>query len=610
MSAFWTFARRMLRYRLLLGGSAVMVLGASASLGVGILGASPVLRIMLSDPRGLDALVPEWWAFARGLIPSLPGLDPALVQRLPSDPRHTLAWILGALATLTILGSIATFLHAYFAQTVVNRTVTRVRREAFGRVLRAPLRDVLAAGPTDAISRIVNDSTQLANGLSMVLSKAVLQIFKGVAGLAAALALDAGLTLGALLVAPLLYLVIRKLGKRIRRASRAALASQAGLYATAAEALQALRVVKVHTTENYESGRFHRVNKEMLRELNRVRTSRALASPLTEAMTIFVLCGLVLVAGHLILQAKVNPDDFIMVLAALAVAGASLKPLTGIINDIQASAPAADRLMALLNEPEEPGHERGLPRLSRHAGSIELRDIRFSYPASGRAVLDGISLTIKHGMRVAIVGANGSGKTTLLALIPRLFDPDAGQVLIDGHDIKNVAVRSLRAQIGMVTQEVVLFRGTIASNIAYGTSADHDAIVGAAKRARAHDFISAMPLGYDTPVAEQGTSLSGGQRQRIAIARAILRDPAILILDEATSMVDAESEAEIAAAIREFVIGRTCLIVAHRLSTVMNADEIVVLDAGRVIDRGTHADLMARCDLYQALAKTQFFGEA
>jgi ABC-type multidrug transport system fused ATPase/permease subunit len=314
---------------------------------------------------------------------------------------------------------------------------------------------------------------------------------------------------------------------------------------------------------------------------------------------------------------QVRPDQFFAVMLSLAVAGASLKPLTGIINDIQASAPAADRLRDLLATRSEPGHGTNLPKLARHKESIEFRGVSFSYgaapdhassPAPSKA-LDNITLAIPHGKRIAFVGPNGCGKTSLLSLVPRLFDPDQGAVLIDGHDIRHLSVRSVRSQIGMVTQETILFHGTIRTNIAYGSpGASEDCLIAAAKKARAHDFIMALPQGYDTPVAEQGLSLSGGQRQRLSIARAILRDPAILILDEATSMVDSESEAQIAAAMAEFAARRTCLIVAHRLSTVLNCDSIVVMDAGKIVDQGTHEELLTRCELYRSLAQHQFPG--
>jgi ABC-type branched-subunit amino acid transport system ATPase component len=348
------------------------------------------------------------------------------------------------------------------------------------------------------------------------------------------------------------------------------------------------------------------MNKQMLGELNRVRTARALASPLTEMLSIFLLCGLVLIAGRAILSAGVEGKNFILALGFLAVAGASLKPLTGIINDIQTSQPAAARLTERLEAPTEPGRGAHLPRIARHARDIAFDSVSVAYPGAARDALSDVTLRVEHGTRVAFVGPNGSGKTTLLGLIPRLYDPRVGRVLIDGTDITTIGVRSLREQIGVVTQDTVLFRGSIRHNIAYGSGADEAQIIAAAKKARAHEFIATLPRGYDTELSEAGAGLSGGQRQRISIARAILRDPAILILDEATSMIDAESEARISEALEEFSRGRTTLIVAHRLSTVLHCDSFVVLDEGRIVDRGTHTELMVRCPLYARLARSQF----
>jgi ABC-type multidrug transport system fused ATPase/permease subunit len=606
MAAFWTLARRMSLDWPMLLLALVMVIISGVLLGVGLLAALPVIESILGKSQGLPQLATRLneTLVARGL--GLVQVPDSTIAMLPADPFISLAWIMSTVAILTVFGSAATFLHAYLSQTVVNRAVTRLRREAFSAALRAPLRLVMSGGPSDAISRIVNDSAQVTNGLTVLLSKAVLQVAKGITAVVVALVLNPTVALSALLLTPVLYTVIRKLGKRIKRASGRALEGQAQLYAAANQSLSSLRVVKAHTSERYEAARFHRVNKQMLRELNRVRTARALASPLTESLTIFVLCGIVLVVGRAIVSGRIAAAEFVLAIGALAVAGASLKPLTGIINDIQTSAPAAKRLLDLMHAAPEPGHDRGLERLPRHARSIEFRDVSYTYEGAPRPAVASVSLVVAHGSRVAFVGPNGCGKTTLLSLVPRLLEAGTGEVLIDGVPISRVSVRSLRRQIGVVTQDAVLFAGSIGENIAYGTPATRAEVESAAQKARAHDFIMAMSSGYDSILAEGGVGLSGGQRQRLAIARAILRDPAILILDEATSMIDADSEAQISAALAEFSKGRTCLIVAHRLSTVVSCDQIVVMDQGRIVGVGTHAELNAKCPTYQQLARHQF----
>jgi ABC-type multidrug transport system fused ATPase/permease subunit len=694
MDPFWTFARRMLRYRGLVVVAVVMAALSAGSLGAGLVGITPILRNILAPPasgRSLQDMALQWNARqppesrlpieAILTVPDKPVLPKTLrglardwnqthppheaipeetVERLPDEPVAaaanlrqiaadlnrtslvggripqewiealptgaftTVVWLICGLGVLTIFGGTANFLHAFVSLTIIQRTVANIRREAFHRVLRLPLKDVVVGGTSDKVSRIVGDTAILETGFNALISKVLAQVLKGVAAFIAAMVINWKLTIAALIVAPLLYAIIRKLGKRIRRASRSALQSQAGLYGAAVEALQGLRVVKVHTTERYEAGRFHRINKDVMRQMFRVRTARALASPVVEVLSIIVLGGLSLIAVRAIQQGRLTVDSFLLTLASLAAAGASLKPLTGLLNDIQTSSGAAVRIKELLDAQPEPGHDSALPRLPRHRESIEFKNLTFTYPGGRVPALNQVNVRIAHGQRIAVVGPNGSGKTTLLALVPRLFDPDPagnghlpatphpapGAVLIDGQDIREYSIRSLRRQIGVVTQETVLFRGTIRANIAYGADdATQERIVLAAKRARAHDFIAAMPQGYDTMVGEQGLTLSGGQRQRLAIARAILREPSILILDEATSMIDADSEAKIAEALAEFSVGRTCLIVAHRLSTVIDADRIIVMDAGRIVDDGTHAELMLRCQTYRLIAENQLVKE-
>lgn len=604
MDAFWTYAKPMLRMRghLILGF--IFALLSAGGLGAGIVALGPTLDILL-DPQsgGLHAYVQGEITNGSSVFEML---SPEMVARVPADPFQSIVLIMVILGVLTIIGSFSNFAHQYIAFTVVHTTIARIRRRAYGQILKLPLKTIVSEGPTDAISRVVNDTESLAAGFVAMLSKAVAHILKGVVALIVAFWTNWQLALVALVVMPILGTVIRKLGKRIRRASNKALSSRADLYRAATEAMQGMRVVKVHTTERYEAGRFGRINKEVLRQHLKVRTARAVAGPLAELITMFALGSLTIVAAKFILDGVLDKAEFITVLAALGLAGASIKPLSGLINDIQQSGAGADRLHRLLSAEPEPGHDPRLPKLARHSDSIVFDDVRVIYPGATTPAINGITLRINHGETVAFVGPNGCGKTTLLSLIPRLFDPDDGRVLIDGTDLSRVRVRSLRKQVGVVTQEVVLFKGTIAQNIAYGNRhATHAEIERAARDARAMEFIEKLDNGLDTPVGEQGLTMSGGQRQRLAIARAILRDPAILILDEATSMIDAHSEKLINEVLASFCKGRTSLIVAHRLSTVLNADRIVVLDMGEVVDQGTHHELMDRCSIYQQLARHQ-----
>lgn len=612
---FWRYARTMLRYRGLLVLALVFATLSAGGLGAGILGIKPVLdNILGAVPKGLPDLALDLnkTLTERGWSIQIPA---SVIQALPPKPFDAVLWIVAGLGVLTMFGAVCNFLHAYLSLTVITRSIARLRREAFHRVVHLPLKTVVSAGPSDLVSRIVFDTAQLGAGFNALLSRAVAQVTKGLAAFAVACAFDWRLTVITIPVAILVGTIIRKLGKRIRRASRKALAGQSGLYQSASEVLAGLRVVKVYSGERYEAGRFHRINKDVVAQEFKVRTARALASPLVETISILVLGALALVAVKAILDGHLDKVSSLAVLGSLGLAAAQLKPLTGLVNDIQAASAAASRLDQLLGQPEESGHEIGLPRLARPVKSIAFDGVTLTYPGAARPAVDNLSLEIRHGMTVAFVGPNGCGKTSLLSLIPRLFDPDTGRMLVDGTDIRTVGVRSLRRHIGVVTQDTVLFKGSIAGNIAYGAEgATDEKIRDAARRARAEEFILAKPGGYDFEVGEQGSGLSGGQKQRLAIARAILRDPAVLILDEATSMIDAESEARIAEAIAEFVgtgqarQGRTCLIVAHRLSTVVSADLIVVMNEGRIVDQGTHRELLTRCAIYQSLVRNQLGG--
>jgi len=604
MDAFWKFAKQMLRMRgyLVLGMLCAII--SAGGVGAGIAAIGPTLGILLEPNSGGLQTIAQAKVDENERYTTV--LSPELIASLPTDPYESIVLIMATLAGLTIVGALANFLHQYFALTVVHTTVARIRRKSFGQVLELPLKTIVAEGPTDAISRIVNDTEALSAGFVAMLSKAVAHITKGTVALVAAFVINWQLAAVALLVMPILATVIRKLGKRIRRASTRALSSKADLYRASTEALQGLRVVKVHTTERYEAGRFGRINKEVLRQQLKVRTARAISGPIAELVTMFALGGLTIVAAKLILDGALDKTEFMSVLVALALAGASIKPMSGLVNDIQQSGAAADRLDRLLGADPEPGHASRLPKLARHHDTIVFDHVSVIYPGATNPAISDISLRINHGETVAFVGPNGCGKTTLLSLIPRLFDPDEGRMLIDGTDIARVRVRSLRKQIGVVTQEVVLFRGTIAQNIAYGSRhASRENIEQAARDARAMEFIDELEDGLDTQVGEQGLTMSGGQRQRIAIARAILRDPAILILDEATSMIDARSEKLIGEVLDTFCTNRTSLIVAHRLSTVLGADRIVVLDEGKVVGQGTHDELMISCSVYEQLARHQ-----
>ncbi|MEO1584885.1 MAG: ABC transporter ATP-binding protein [Planctomycetota bacterium] len=612
MDSFWRFAKELTHDRALVACALLLALLASAGLGAGIASVAPVLSAMLDGPdqaRGLQEMVVEANVYLRDNVWLEPQVPQAVIDVLPTRPWRSVVVIMVGIGLLTILSALATFGHQFLSLTAVYRASQRIRDRAFEHVIRLPLRTVVTGDSSDISRRVVDETERLAEGFAAILSKGATQVGKGLAALAVAIIFEPLVTLVSLVTAPVLFVVIRALGQRVRRARKRAFAGQAQLLARAGNVLRGLRVVKVQTAEPAEIELFRETNRDVIREMLKARTARALSSPVSEVVAITAVGVLAAVAVKAVLDSELDPKNFMLALMALGIAAASLRPLTGIINEIQAAAAASERIEEIMDLEPEPGTTQRLPDLPRHRASVSLEGITFTYPGSERPALRGVSIQVTHGERIAFVGPNGSGKTTLLSLIPRLFDPEAGRVLIDGLDITEHSTTSLRSQIGAVTQETVIFPGTIRSNMSYGTAGVTDEqILDAAARAHAMPFIEQLAEGIETPVGEQGLTLSGGQRQRLAIARAILRDPAILIMDEATSMIDADSEAHITEAINDFSRGRTTLVVAHRLSTVVSSDRIAVLDQGELIDIGTHADLLDRCEVYRTLARTQLVG--
>lgn len=605
MSAFWIFSKHLLREKSALFWAMIFAFFTAGGLAAGLVSLWPMMSLMLK-PKEAKSLLDLGNLFnQRDYLFDIPQW---LINLMPTDRFQGVALILLGLLVFTILGGIASFMQQYLSQTVTTRAIARIRQEAFENVIFMPLGKVITRGPSEFLARIVRDAAELQRGMIALVSKTVAQLLQGLVAALVALCIDWRLTLVAVPTAIALGVILRKIGKRIRRGTRGSLKAQEGLLRIATEALQGLRAVKANTAEGEAIRRFGEINDEVVRHELRVRTARALSAPVMEVLAMMVVIGLAIIAANGIIHEKLSLERVGAALIALAMAGAKLRPLTGFINEIQAANAPAERLMDLMSELRETVGDAKRPALPRHSRSIEFQNVSLIYPGANQPALDNVTLNILHGERVAIVGPNGSGKTTLVSLLPRLLNPnpDGGRVLVDGVDIDSVSLTSLRGQIGVVTQETVLFRGSVAANIAYGKDdVSREQVIDAAKRAHADEFICRIPGKYDADILEQGASLSGGQRQRLAIARAILRDPTILILDEATSQIDAESEHHINEALTEFCRNRTSLLIAHRLSTVLNADRIVVMDGGKIIDHGRHEQLLERCELYRRLSRTQ-----
>ena len=522
-----------------------------------------------------------------------------------SNKQRAVVFIIIAMVVVTILRCIATFYQRYLAEKVVQIAVAQLREDVFYHVMMMPVGFFSREGTSDTVSRMVHDTNQVAQSVKILLGKALREPMKAIGTLALALCISWKLTLIFLAAAPAAIGFGVFLGRRIKKGTKKSLVSWAALLGRLEGVVGALSVVKVYNRQEHESSAFKAVNRKLLKRLLHITRIDAGTGPIMEVLGMLAGSAALLVGVHWVASANMKSSSFFGLLIALGVTAECIRKSSDVWNKVQMSNAAAERVFAVIDEPSEEEHP-GAETLGPLKNKIEFKDIVFSYPGTNKPVLKKINLTVEAGHNVAIVGPNGSGKTTLANLVPRFYDPDAGQVLIDGKDIRHATLYSLRSQIGMVTQHVVTFNDTIAANIAYGKpDATQEEIVAAAKRAFAHEFISPLPKGYETIIGEQGAGLSGGQLQRIVIARAILKNPAILIFDEATSQVDADSEAKIHNAIEEIMRDRTSFIIAHRFSTVITADVIVVMDNGQIVAQGQHDELIETCPLYQSLYETQ-----
>jgi len=532
---------------------------------------------------------------------------------VPADPFRGFVFVMVFLVLLSVVSGVGRYIHSISVFAAVQRTTSQRRMRLFRRLINAPLIQALRSDVGDQISRVAHDTKLLGTGHSAIFDTAMMKLFNAVVAVACALWLNWRLTLIGLISAPAITFLLRVVGGRIQRASSRALVRRGQMTSTMREALQNIRVVKAHGAEGYERRRFHRQNRLLERDEMRIRKTSALAKPTAETIIVAAIALVACCAAYFVLGSEEVPvEQFMTVLAMLAASAAATQRLLGLHNLIHECSPAAERILEGLSLPVEASHiptSPPPPRLARHRNAIAFESVAFTYPDQIEPAVCDVSLRVAHGSTVALVGANGSGKTTLVSLLPRHFTPSAGRVLIDGIDIATVGLRSLRHQIGIVTQQTVLFRGSIARNIAYSRpDAPMQQIVAAARAADADELIRRLPDGYETELGDDGSGLSGGQKQRICIARAVLRDPAILILDEATSQIDADSEVRINQLLRALRLGRTTFVIAHRLSTVIEADVIFVMDEGRLVDHGTHEQLLTRCEIYRLLAQSQLQG--
>ena len=570
-----------------------------------------------------------------GRISGFPNLTPnpvplhlRLLRRvmyaLPSNPVWAVAWLMGGILLLSLLANVVRFFQESLSGRAAVLAVNDLRRDAYDHVLRVPMSYFGKVGTGDVTSRIVGDAAQLQQGFATLLGPAVQQPVMGLAAFAVALWLDWRLTLFVIAFAPVMGVLLQKFGKKMRRMSKKSLANNAELLGQIEATLGGIRVVKANVAERHESGRLKAILDRLLRYQLKLVKYDALSAPVMETTGVLAIGIIATVMVYFVrTQGSLSAANGVLIFGCLAQMADSFRRVSKLNILLQKANAAAERIFETVDLPSEAtgeagrGQESPAVRFSTaegHTGrlltplqrEIRFESITFRYDDDQPAAVNDVSLTIAKGESVAVVGRNGSGKTTLLSLLPRFFEPEEGSIRIDDTDIRDVPLDELRGQISVVTQEAVVFPGTIAENIAYANPhASRDDIIAAAEQAYAHDFIEAKPGGYDFPLTGLGGQLSGGQRQRLNIARAILRDSPILILDEATSQVDAESEHLIQQALVQLMRGRTTFVIAHRFSTILDCDRIALMERGRLEAVGTHGELLESSELYRALYDRQ-----
>ena len=527
-------------------------------------------------------------------------LKPLLDNGFAGASSFQVWWVPTAVLTIFLLRGTSTFLSVYAMNWIANSVLRDLRQAMFNKLLTLPASAFDARSSGQLISRVIAEVNGVTSAATNVVNTLVRDSLILIGLLGWLFWLNWKLTLVVMLLLPFLAGLTLAFSKRMRRVSRDALKATAEMTRSVEEVIFGNRVIKVFQGDQFESGRFKKVNAEFRGQSMRLAIAQALQTPISQ---LIAAIGVAVVLTIALLQSRAGEatvGDFISFVTAMLMMFGPLRHLADVNAQLQRGLASAEAVFELIDEKSE--RDTGSQTVGRVRGEIEFQAVSLAYPSSERQVLQEVSVVIRPGETVALVGPSGGGKTSLINLLPRLYEPTAGRVLIDGIAVTDLSLASLRAQIALVSQDVILFNDSIRNNIVYGATESAEAEVNAAiAAADLSDFVASLPDGADTVIGDRGVRLSGGQRQRIAIARAVLKNAPILLLDEATSALDTKAEASVKAAIDRLRQGRTTLVVAHRLSTIVNADRILVIANGRLVEEGRHETLMAKAGLYASL---------
>jgi len=584
--------------------------GNSATPGVAKPVATPKvmarLWLYLKPHIGVLILAMVAMAIVSATEPAVPALLKPLLDKGFGSHDHSSArwWIPLAVVGLALLRGVAQYAANYLLSWVSNRVLLDLRLKMFEQMLHAPAAFFQRETASTIINAIVFEVNQVLNVLTGVLITLVRDSFTVIFLLGYLFYLNWRLTLIVAVILPGIGWLVSKINRRLRRLNRESQMLTNELSYIVEETVGGYKVVKVHNGERYEQTRFEEMSRRLRGYSMRMTVSGGLAQPLTQFLASIALAIVISIAVLQSSSDQTTVGGFVAFVTSMLLIISPLKHLIDVNQPLQRGMTAAELILGLIDEPAEP--KGGDLPLARSAGKVQFDHVAFTYGAVPQPTLDDICFTVKPGEMVALAGPSGSGKTTLVNLLPRFFNPTGGRILIDDVPVEDYRLADLRSQIAFVSQDVVLFNDSIAANVAYGQTVDRDKVNAALEAANLIGAVAAMPHGIDTLVGDNGMRLSGGQRQRLAIARAIYKDAPILILDEATSALDSESERYVQAALEVLMKGRTTLVIAHRLSTIERADRILVLEGGRIVEHGSHAQLLQHGGLYANLHKIQF----